>query len=98
MPKYSSHILELARRGAELRWHELQAEVAALIKLFPHLSGLSKARRGGRGRAALTVPAVAPPPGATKARKRRTMSAEARAKIAAAQKRRWAKVRAAAKK
>ena len=37
MPKHSSHILELAKRGAERRYAELKAEIAALEKLFSHL-------------------------------------------------------------
>ena len=37
MPKPSSHILELAKRGAEHRYRELKAELATLAKLFPHL-------------------------------------------------------------
>ena len=38
MPKHSPHILELARRGAEHRLAELQAEIAALKKNFPDLA------------------------------------------------------------
>ena len=40
MAKHSSHILDLARKGAEHRYEELKAEIAALVKHFPHLSGL----------------------------------------------------------
>jgi hypothetical protein len=42
MPRPSSHILELARRGAEQRVAELRSEIATLTKYFPHLRG-----RGG---------------------------------------------------
>jgi hypothetical protein len=37
MPKYSSHILELAKRGAEARYRELLDEVKMLTTSFPHL-------------------------------------------------------------
>jgi hypothetical protein len=37
MAKHPSHILEMARKGAEHRREELKAEIAALIKTFPHL-------------------------------------------------------------
>jgi hypothetical protein len=35
--KHSKSILELAKRGASLRFAELKAELAALAKMFPHL-------------------------------------------------------------
>jgi hypothetical protein len=37
MPKHASSILELARKGASHRYQELKAEIAELIKAFPHL-------------------------------------------------------------
>lgn len=37
MPKHSSDILELAKRGAEARFRELAQEARNLIDLFPHL-------------------------------------------------------------
>jgi hypothetical protein len=37
MPKYPSHILELAKHGAEHRYQELKAEIDSLVKHFPHL-------------------------------------------------------------
>ena len=37
MPKHSSHILELAKKGAESRFRELLDEAARLLDLFPHL-------------------------------------------------------------
>lgn len=37
MPKHPSHILELAKRGAEARLRELTQEAKHLIGLFPHL-------------------------------------------------------------
>jgi hypothetical protein len=39
MAKHPSHILELARKGAEHRHQELKSEISALIKAFPHLRG-----------------------------------------------------------
>jgi hypothetical protein len=38
MPKPSSHMLELAKRGAALRLRELANEVELLLDLFPDLS------------------------------------------------------------
>jgi hypothetical protein len=46
MPNYSSHIFELARRGAEHRYQELKAELALLMREFPHLRGGSANRLG----------------------------------------------------
>ena len=37
MPKHSSHILELAKKGAEARFRELLNEASLLINSFPHL-------------------------------------------------------------
>src|ERR1043166_1545823 len=37
MPRPTSHILELARRGAEHRYRELQEELASLERTFPKL-------------------------------------------------------------
>ena len=37
MAKHSSHILELARRGAALRLHELANELDILFSAFPDL-------------------------------------------------------------
>jgi hypothetical protein len=42
MAKHSSHILALARKGAEHRYEELKTEIAALVKHFSHLSGLGR--------------------------------------------------------
>jgi hypothetical protein len=85
MPKHSFHILELARKGAEHRLRELKAEIASLKKVFPHL-------RFGSG----VSPAMPDPMEEGKVRRpRRRMSAAARKKISEAQKRRWAKQKAA---
>ena len=37
MPKHPPHILELAKRGAEVRLRELVSEAKNLVGLFPHL-------------------------------------------------------------
>ena len=89
MAKHSSSILELARRGAQHRYEELQQELASLVRQFPDLrTGARQVVR--RGRRALRAAAAELQP-----RKRRKMSAAARAKISAAQRARWAKQKAA---
>jgi hypothetical protein len=89
MAKHSSSILELARRGAQHRYEELQAELKSLARHFPDLrSGARTIAKRGR-RAALAAAAELKP------RRRRKMSAAARAKISAAQRARWAKQKAA---
>jgi hypothetical protein len=93
LAKHSSHILEMARKGAEHRYRELKEELASLMKHFPHVAG----RAVSRGAAALSaggkaaMKELAP-------RKRRKMSAKARAKISAAQRARWAMLKAGEKK
>jgi hypothetical protein len=79
MPKHSSHILALARRGAELRYRELKAEIATLEKLFSHLRYGSAVSPG-------MPDAVeeAPIP------RRRKMSAAARKALSERMKRSWA--------
>ena len=87
MPKHSSHILDMARKGAEHKYEELKAEIATLVKNFPHLTktGVSRSvdllARGGQA-----ASMAGPTP-----RKRRKMSAKARKAISTAQKARWAK-------
>ena len=97
MPKRKTkpHLYELAKRGAEVQLRELLHEAKLLIGLFPHLRdsvdqdelplNFIMARSSG----AVTKKTR---------RRRRRMSAEARAKISAAQKARWAKQKAGAKK
>ena len=96
MPRHPSHILELAKRGAEARVRELIDELKLLAISFPHLRDsfdkdelpISFILKKGAGR-----------PGTRQAlRRRRRMSAAARAKISAAQKKRWAARRKAKKK
>jgi len=89
MAKYSSSILQLARQGAQHRYEELRTELAALVRQFPDLrDGAKEMVKRGR-RAAQAAAAELRP------RKRRKMSKAARARIAAAQRARWAKQKAA---
>ena len=98
MAKHSSHILELARKGAEHKYQELKAELAQLTKNFPHLRSVRSSVSQGaaaisrRGRAAVVAiggEEYLPKP-------RRKMSAKARKAISDAQKKRWAAQKAAA--
>jgi hypothetical protein len=86
--KRNAFLFELAKRGAEHRYQELKAEIAALEKIFSHL-------RYGSAVSPAMPDAMEEP---TVRRRRRKMSAAARAKISAAQKKRWAKVRAKGQK
>ena len=100
MAKHSSHILELARKGAEYRYQELKAELAQLVKNFPHLAertirvisrnAATVSRRGKAAAAAAIGEATGRRP------TRRKMSAKARKAISDAQKKRWAAQKAAA--
>jgi len=85
MPKRSTHILELARRGAQHRYAELKAEMESLVRQFPGLTGAGR-EIVRRGRAAVSAATSERQP-----RKRRKMSAAARKRISDAQKARWAK-------
>jgi hypothetical protein len=87
MPKHPSPILELARKGAEHRYQELKAEIAALVKDFPHLAvqaGTALGRAVGKTEARL--------------RRGRTMSASARKAVSERMKAYWAARRAGRKK
>src|SRR5882672_2910983 len=96
MPKQSSHILELAKRGAEARFRELVDELKSLTQSFPHLRDsidrdelpanfiLRKGRDTARAKA-------------TK-RRRRDWSPAARRAAAARMKAYWAKQKAGEKK
>lgn len=96
MPKHSSHILELARKGADARFRELLDEIKMLTGTFPHLRDsfdrdeLPVKFLLRRGRDKAQAASGAP-------RKRRTMSAKARRAISDAQKKRWAKQKATQK-
>ncbi len=95
MAKHSSHILQLAKRGAEVRFRELLDELKFLTLSFPHL-------RDAIDRDNLPVNFVLKR-GEEKAgevqagRAQRKMSAKARKAISMAQKARWAKVKSAKK-
>jgi hypothetical protein len=94
LAKHSSNVLEMARKGAEHRYEELKAEIAALVRDFPHLAN----RKGGQvsrtfSRGAALVAAEVP-----KARRRvRRMSAAARKAVSARMKKYWAERRKAKK-
>jgi hypothetical protein len=88
MPKHSSHILELAKRGAEHRYKELKAELKALEKLLSRLhygSAVSPAMPGAAGESIV------------RPRRKRPMSAAARKAISERMKKSWAKRRKATK-
>jgi hypothetical protein len=89
MPRTSSQILELAKRGAEYRYRELSEELSSLVRQFPHLRTLSARRRRGATLDGIEVPQ----PKSTPVRRRRRMSAAGRAAISAAQKKRWAAIK-----
>jgi len=72
-------LLHYARAGAEARIQELRAELAALEKAFGKGSGRRAGAASGR---------------AAKGRRKGTMSAEGRQRIAEAARKRWAKWRA----
>jgi hypothetical protein len=89
-------INDLARRGAASRIAELEQELAEIRAAFPDTVGPRKGSVRGRAGAgsAPAAPSVAehePSAQSRSGKKKRTMSAEARARISAAQKARWAK-------
>jgi hypothetical protein len=90
-----AQLYELAKRGAEVQLRELLHEARLLVGLFPHLRDSVDQDElpinfiMARGSGAVTKKTR---------RRRRRMSAEARAKISAAQKARWAKQKTRAKK
>jgi len=96
MAKYSAHILDLAKRGADSRFRELLDELKVLTLSFPHLRDafgrddlpVKFLLRQGRDKTRDLGPA----------RRRRKMSAAARKAIGDAQRARWAKQKAAAAK
>ena len=95
--KHSSHVLEMARKGAEHRLDELKAEIASLIKTFPHLAA-RQGRRLARGSAGLAAAAKDTLKMAARSRRKRSrMSAAARKAVSARMKKYWAAKRAAKK-
>lgn len=95
MAKHSSHILEMARKGAEHRYEEPRAEIAALVKNFPHLASKARtqiSRAVSKGRAVAEVEAP-------KLRRRaRKMSAAARKAVSERMLKYWAARRAGKKR
>jgi hypothetical protein len=81
MPKYSSHILELAKRGAEHRYQELKAEIVVLEKLFSHL-------RYGTAVSPAMPDAIEEP--TVRRRRRRKMTAAAKKAVSERMKKSWA--------
>jgi hypothetical protein len=79
-----AELLRLARAGAEARIAQLEGEIAAIVARFPGL------RRGGKQ--------PGPARAASSTDRRRTMSPAAKRRIAAAQRKRWAKWRAKKRK
>jgi len=94
MPKHPSHILELAKRGAEARMRDLVQEAKYLINLFPHLRNsfdkdelpLKFIMAEGSGAATTTS-----------GRRTRRMSAAARKAVSLRTKKMWAARRKAKK-
>jgi hypothetical protein len=91
MAKHTSHILEMARKGAEHRHEELKAEIAALIKTFPHLrEGKVSIRKTADVKLGKELAAGAP-----SVQKRPTWSAAAKKAVSLRMKKYWAAKRAA---
>jgi len=84
----NQELLQWALNGAKDRLNALTAEVERIYRTFPSL-------RGARGASPRTTRSSAT--GAAP-RKRRRLSAEARAKLRASAKRRWAEAKKAGKK
>lgn len=80
---------DLARRGAEARLRELDAERADILSAFPDLRPVSTGRRSRT---------VANPDQPKPERKRRAMTAAQRKAVGERMKKYWAERRAAAKK
>lgn len=96
MAKHSSHVLEMARKGAEHRLAELKAEITSLVESFPHLAG-RKGNQVSRGGAGLARAANATFGLASGRKKRSQMSAAARKAVSARMKKYWAAKRASKK-
>lgn len=89
LAKHSSHIMDMARKGAEHRYQELKEEIAALVKNFPHL-GRSSRGDGRKKATADSTEATARVP-----RRRRKMSAAAKKAASQRMKKYWAAKRSA---
>jgi hypothetical protein len=89
MARHSSHILELARIGAEHRYQELKAEIAALRKYFPELARGSRVKQPQIDMSSEPAAMIDRP-----RRKRRRMSAAARKAVSLRMRNYWAARRA----
>jgi len=90
MARLSQSILELARRGASHRYQDLKAEIASLLKAFPHL-------RYGSAVSPAMPDAVEEPPLRPSRRKRSRMSPAQRKAVSLRMKKFWAAKRTAKK-
>jgi hypothetical protein len=81
MAKHSHSILEFAKKGATHRYQELKAELAELMKAFPHL-------RYGSAVSPAMPDAVEEP--TIRRRRRSKMSAAARKAVSVRMKKYWA--------
>lgn len=96
MPTVSFDLKTWARRGAETRLAEIRQEIALIYATFPELRIAGGQPRRGRPPTSVQATSdieaspvsVGPPK-----RKKFSMSAEGRERIAAAQRKRWAKIR-----
>jgi hypothetical protein len=91
MAKHSSHVLDMARKGAEHRYEELKAEIAALVKNFPHLTVKPSrtAQMMAKGRATVEAEVI------QVRRRTKKMSAAARKAVSERMKKLWAERRKA---
>jgi hypothetical protein len=94
MAKHPLHILELARKGAEVKYQELQSEIAALVRQFPHL----RKGNGAVGKARGLRPVQDAAASSSRRRKRAKMSAAARKAVSLRMRKYWAQRRAAQEK
>jgi len=90
MPKHSSSILELARRGAEARWAELQSELADLRRAFPDLGGARSRKAGATTERASSSNTVSGGNVDSQQRRRGKMSPAARRAVSVRMKKYWA--------
>ena len=81
MAQHSASILELAKKGAIHRYQELKAELAELVKIFPHL-------RYGSAVSPAMPDAVEEPK--VRRRRRSRMSAAQKKAVSARMKKYWA--------
>src|SRR4030095_10271731 len=89
MPKYSSSILDRAKRGAMVRWNELQTEIADLVRAFPDLRNAQTPSAIGRenGHTETLAATDGQPRGETRSRR---MSPAARQAVSLRMKKYWA--------